>query len=56
MRLNDALRTALSSDNLKNRFKELSSVPPNSDELAPAFVAAMVPGEIERYKLLLQEK
>jgi tripartite-type tricarboxylate transporter receptor subunit TctC len=55
-RLNEALRTALSSENLKNRFKELSSVPPNPDELAPAFVAAMVPGEIERYKLLLQEK
>lgn len=55
-RLNEALRTALSSDNLTKRFKDLSSVPPGPDELAPAFVTAMVPGEIEKYRVLLQEK
>jgi tripartite-type tricarboxylate transporter receptor subunit TctC len=55
-RLNEALRTALSSATLQNRFKELSSIPPGADELAPSFVAAMVPGEIEKYRLLLQEK
>jgi tripartite-type tricarboxylate transporter receptor subunit TctC len=55
-RLNQALRTALASEKLNQRFKELSSVRPAPDELAPAFVAAMVPGEIERYKLLLQDK
>ncbi|SEG19771.1 tripartite tricarboxylate transporter substrate-binding protein [Bosea lathyri] len=55
-RLNEALRTALSSATLQNRFKELSSIPPGADELAPSFVAAMVPREIEKYRLLLQEK
>jgi tripartite-type tricarboxylate transporter receptor subunit TctC len=54
--LNSALRTALSSENLQKRFKDLSSVPPGPDELTPAFVAAMVPGEIEKYRLLLQDK
>ncbi|AMJ60317.1 tripartite tricarboxylate transporter substrate-binding protein [Bosea sp. PAMC 26642] len=55
-KLNQALRTALSSQNLKNRFKELSSVTPTEQELTPAFVANLVPGEIERYRLLLQDK
>lgn len=54
--LNAALRTAVASPGLRQRFKDLSSVLPTSDELAPAFVAAMVPGEIARYKALLQEK
>ena len=30
--------------NLQNRFKDLSSVVPDADEMTPAFVAAMVPG------------
>ncbi|WP_332690952.1 tripartite tricarboxylate transporter substrate-binding protein [Bosea sp. (in: a-proteobacteria)] len=55
-RLNEALRTALASPTLQSRFKELSSVPPASDELEPAFVAKMVPGEIEKYRILLTEK
>lgn len=55
-KLNGALRTALSSANLQGRFKELSSVVPNPDEMTPAFVAAMVPGEIEKYRVLLSDK
>jgi tripartite-type tricarboxylate transporter receptor subunit TctC len=55
-KLNQALRTALSSENLRGRFKELSSVLPAADELTPAYVGGMVPGEIEKYRVLLQDK
>ena len=55
-KLNQALRTALASPNLQARFKELSSVLPAENELTPAHVGAMVPGEIEKYKILLQDK
>lgn len=52
-RLNQALRTALASEKLHARFKELSSVLPEKEEMSPEFVAKMVPSEIEKYKLLL---
>ena len=55
-RLNEALLTALSGQNLQDRFKQLSSVSPTAEEVTPAFVAAMVPGEIEKYRVLLQDK
>lgn len=55
-RLNAALRTALASPALQQRFKDLSSVVPAETEMSPGFVAAMVPGEIEKYRLLLQDK
>lgn len=54
-RLNQALRTALSSEKLHARFKELSSVLPEKEEMSPEFVAKMVPGEIEKYKVLLSD-
>lgn len=54
-KLNQALRTALASEKLHARFKELSSVLPASDEMSPEFVARMVPGEIEKYKVLLSD-
>lgn len=55
-KLNEALRTALSSQNLQNRFNELSSVMPSAEEQTPGHVAVMVPGEIEKYRILLQDK
>jgi len=55
-RLNEALRTALASPTLQSRFKDLSSVPPGADEMAPDFVGKMVPGEIEKYRVLLTDK
>ena len=55
-KLNAALNTALASPNLQGRFKELSSVVPNADEITPAFVATLVPAEIEKYRLLLTDK
>lgn len=54
-RLNEALQTALASEKLQARFKELSSVLPGQDEMTPDFVAKMVPGEIEKYKVLLSD-
>lgn len=54
-RLNQALRTALASEKLHARFKELSSVLPEKEEMTPEFVAKMVPGEIEKYKVLLSD-
>lgn len=54
-RLNEALRTALASEKLHARFKELSSVLPEKDEMSPEFVARMVPVEIEKYKVLLSD-
>lgn len=55
-KLNAALRTALASPTLQDRFKALSSVVPSQEEMTPAFVARMVPAEIEKYRLLLQDK
>jgi tripartite-type tricarboxylate transporter receptor subunit TctC len=54
-KLNQALRKALASEKLHARFKELSSVLPAGDEMSPEFVAKMVPGEIEKYKVLLSD-
>ncbi|RXT57260.1 hypothetical protein B6S44_02155 [Bosea sp. Tri-44] len=54
-RLNEALRTALASERLHGRFKELSSVLPEKDEMSPEFVAKMLPVEIEKYKVLLSD-
>ncbi|KPH81349.1 tripartite tricarboxylate transporter substrate-binding protein, partial [Bosea vaviloviae] len=55
-KLNAALKTALASQNLQGRFKDLSSVVPTPEEMTPAFVAAMVPKEIEKYRVLLSDK
>ncbi|AZO76843.1 MULTISPECIES: tripartite tricarboxylate transporter substrate-binding protein [unclassified Bosea (in: a-proteobacteria)] len=54
-KLNEALRTALASERLHGRFKELSSVLPEKDEMSPEFVAKMLPAEIEKYKVLLSD-
>ncbi len=55
-KLNAALKTALASANLQGRFKDLSSVVPSAEETTPAFVGTLVPAEIEKYRLLLQDK
>jgi tripartite-type tricarboxylate transporter receptor subunit TctC len=55
-KLNAALKTALASPNLQGRFKELSSVVPSAAETTPEFVATLVPAEIEKYRVLLQDK
>ena len=53
-KLNAALRTALASETIRKRFDELSSIVPVGDELAPAHVDKLIPGEIEKYKVLLK--
>ncbi len=55
-KLNAALKTALASQNLEGRFRDLSSVVPSQEEITPAFVAQLVPAEIEKYRVLLQDK
>ncbi|QCI63556.1 tripartite tricarboxylate transporter substrate-binding protein [Phreatobacter stygius] len=52
-RLNAAIRQAVASEALQKRFAELASTTPGPDELAPAFVAQLVPAEIAKYRQLL---
>ncbi len=53
-RLNAALRTALNSETLKQRFQDLASYPPAANEFEPQFVSQLVPAEVEKYRKLLQ--
>jgi tripartite-type tricarboxylate transporter receptor subunit TctC len=55
-RLNEALRTALSSEALRGRFNELASVIPSTREQSPEHLLEFVPAEIAKYKALLQAK
>jgi tripartite-type tricarboxylate transporter receptor subunit TctC len=55
-RLNLALRNALATEALGKRFKELASVIPSVAEQTPEHLAAFVPAEIAKYKVLLQGK
>jgi tripartite-type tricarboxylate transporter receptor subunit TctC len=55
-KLNAALRTALANDSLRRRFDELSSVVPSPDEMNPSYVEGLIPGEITKYRALLQAK
>ena len=41
---------------LLKRFNELSSYAPSAEELTPDFVRQLVPGEIEKFRLLLKDK
>jgi tripartite-type tricarboxylate transporter receptor subunit TctC len=52
-RLNDAARKALASDAVVKRFGDLSSVIPSAEEQTQAFIAKLVPDEIEKFRKLL---
>ena len=52
-RLNAALRAAVASDSLQKRMDDLGSIPAAGDELSPAYVSALVPREIEKFRKLL---
>lgn len=54
-RLNEALRTAVASDTVKQRLLDLSSVPASGEELEPAYVGALVLREVEKYRKLLAD-
>jgi tripartite-type tricarboxylate transporter receptor subunit TctC len=52
-RLNEAARRALASEAVIKRFGDLSSVVPSADEQTQAFIAKLVPDEIEKFRKLL---
>ncbi len=52
-RLNTALRAAVASDSLQKRMDDLGAIPATGEELTPAYVRALVPGEIEKFRKLL---
>jgi tripartite-type tricarboxylate transporter receptor subunit TctC len=52
-RLNTALREAVGSDALQKRFADLATLPASGEEFTPAYVAALVPREVEKYRVLL---
>jgi tripartite-type tricarboxylate transporter receptor subunit TctC len=55
-RLNAALKQTLASESLRKRFDELASVIPAADEITPEHVNKVLPGEIARFKALLEAK
>jgi tripartite-type tricarboxylate transporter receptor subunit TctC len=55
-RLNAALKQTLATDSLRKRFDELASVVPSPDEVTPAFVDKLMPGEIAKFRELLKGK
>jgi tripartite-type tricarboxylate transporter receptor subunit TctC len=52
-KLTASIRTALKTEFVRGRFKDLVSSVPADDEQSAQFLAAHVPREIERYKVLL---
>jgi tripartite-type tricarboxylate transporter receptor subunit TctC len=52
-KLNEAARKALASEAVIKRFGDLSSVVPSADEQTQAFIARLVPDEIEKFRTLL---
>ena len=55
-RLNAAAKTAVESDQVKARFKILSSVAPDADEHTPEVLQALVTRDVAKYKKLLEGK
>lgn len=54
-RLQQALQTAVGSNLVRTRFAEIDTAVPTADEQTPAFMAAFVPAEIEKYKVVLKD-
>lgn len=53
-KLNAAARTAVATEIVQKRFRDLSSVPPTAEELSPEFARRFVPAEIDRFAKLLK--
>jgi tripartite-type tricarboxylate transporter receptor subunit TctC len=53
VKLNEAAQKALASDAVIKRFGDLSAVVPSADEQTQAFIAKLVPEEIEKFRKLL---
>jgi tripartite-type tricarboxylate transporter receptor subunit TctC len=52
--LNDAMRTALASPRVKQRYSELATLPSSGDDHDPAAVAKFIDSEIVKYRELLK--
>jgi tripartite-type tricarboxylate transporter receptor subunit TctC len=55
-KLNETARKALASDVVIKRFADLSSVVPSANEQTQAFIAKLVPEEIEKFRKLLEKQ
>ena len=55
-KLNAAARTAVDSDAVKKRFRDLSTVAPDAAEMAPEVLGQLVTRDVEKYRKLLEEK
>ncbi len=52
-KLNDALRKAVASETLQKRLADLAALPAKGEEFTPDYVRALVPKEVEKYRVLL---
>lgn len=52
-KLNAAMRAAVANPDYQKRLDDLGSVPAGDAEMAPAYLAAFVPQEIERFRKML---
>ncbi len=52
--LNDAMRKAMESPRLRQRYAELSTLPTSGEEQDPDFTAKFIESEISKYRALLQ--
>ena len=55
-KLNAAAKTAVESEGVKKRFHDLSSVPPDANELTPEVLQQLVTRDVEKYRKLLEQK
>jgi tripartite-type tricarboxylate transporter receptor subunit TctC len=55
-KLNEAARTAVESDAVKKRFRDLSTVAPNANEHTADVLQQLVTRDVEKYRKLLEEK
>jgi tripartite-type tricarboxylate transporter receptor subunit TctC len=52
--LNEAMKTALASPKIKQRYAELATLPSSGEDHDPAFVSRFIESEIKKYRELLQ--
>jgi tripartite-type tricarboxylate transporter receptor subunit TctC len=55
-KLNAAAKTAVESEAVKKRFHDLSSVPPETNEVAPEVLQQLVTRDVEKYRKLLADQ
>lgn len=52
-KLNQALRAAVAGETLQKRLADLAALPAAGEEFTPGYVRALVPREVEKYRVLL---